>query len=255
MANNIFDETISREVSFAQLEQNLVNRGQSRLLSQFQDSELLKSLLKCVSEECQELYNAQIDMLKKRTLTEATGVNLDVIGKLVGADRVLYDYSVIPWFAPDIAGREVDSAFIWEKGASSTGSVTADEELWRNIIFAKIFKNHIVCASTPEIRYFVKIMLDLKVSLSKLGMQELCLVVPVTTPETTIRFLLSTYRNNAIRFSYLLPMPPDVKLNRKYCWLAIQAEDGSFNSFCTDSYGGRPDYAKWTMKSIINTED
>lgn len=251
MSENIFTQGSNLAVNFDNIKQDLVNRGRSRLLSQFIRSELLVDLLDALSQECQELYDSQINVLEQRTLDKAEGVNLDIIGELVGADKTLYDASLLPWFAPDIEGREVDSAELWVVGAPVTGNLTAPDKVWRKLILAKIFKNHLLYGSHAEIRWFVKMMSNLKISFQNIGVCEVILVIPAGTSESQIRFLVSTIQNTSISYSFLLPIPAEVKLIRDRYLVSVQNDEGISISFAPDMESGIPDYARATIIATI----
>lgn len=251
MSENIFETTSNLQVSFERLKQNLVKRGRSRLLSQFWKSELLIAFLDSVSAECQELYDAEIGIQEGRILANALGVNLDVLGDIVGADKVLYDYSLLPWFSPDVPGRETDSAQVWVTNGPTTSNVVADDYIWRRLILAKIFKNHMTGASSPEIRFFVKMLFDLKISLMLEDTCRVSLAVSSTTSASIVRFLTSLVKNISVDFSYLLPVPPECELDTETFWVMLQDEDGIFRSFAPDQEQGKPDYAFTTLKIAV----
>lgn len=251
MSENIFETTSSLQVSFERLKQNLVRRGSSRLLSQFWKSELLIALLESLSLECQELYDAQIGIQEGRILENAKGVNLDVLGDIVGADKILYNYALFPWFAPDVPGRELDSAEVWVTNAPTSSNVIADDSIWKRIILAKIFKNHMTGASSPEIRFFVKMLFDLKITLIPEGTCRVSLGVSSLTSKSVVRFLTSIIKNISVDSSYLLPVPPECELNTETYWLLLQNENGVFNSFAPDQEQGKPDYGVATLKIAI----
>lgn len=248
MSENIFETTSSLQVSFERLKQNLVKRGQSRLLSQFWKSSLLIALLDSISQECQELYDAEIGIQEGRILENAKGVNLDVLGDIVGADKILYNYSLLPWFASDVPGRELDSADVWVTNAPTSSNVVADDNIWKRIILAKIFKNHMIGASPPEIRFFVKMLFNLKITLIPEEVCRVSLGVSSTTPKSVVRFLVSLIKNTSIDFSYLLPVPPECELNTDIYLILLQNEDGVFRSFAPDQEQGKSDYGMATLK-------
>jgi len=247
MGQNIFSQDSNLEVDFSRLKQNLVNRAQSRFLTQFWQSSLLVDLLGCISNEVQELYDAEIGIQEGRTLDKAEGVSLDVLGDIVGATKTLYNYQILPWLAPDRLGREVDATGVWVTNAPTTGNKEAPDNVWRQIILSKIFKNHMVCASAPEIRAFVKMIGDLKISLIVTGTQSVQLVVPSSASLPLIRFLMSVIKDVTVNSVYQLPLPPEVELAENIVLVAIQDSTGTFCSFAADQGLGKVDLGRSTL--------
>lgn len=251
MATNIFEDTNNLDVDFSSLEQDIVARGRSRFLFQFMTSGLLNELLDCISEECDELYQAELQTQIQRTLSKAQGVNLDVLGDLVGAEKILYDYAVLTWMTPDAVNLQVDQVPVWTTNAPLTGNLEPNDEVWKQMILAKIFKNHMSFASLPEIRFFIKAMTGLKISLIKTGVEEVCLAAPANTDRAALRFLTASVKNVTLDFAYVLPVPPDVKLNREVVLILNQDENGVFRSFAPDQEPGKADYGMATIIANI----
>ena len=65
-----------------------VARAQARLLTQFRDSEKLNALLEALVIEVQLSEDVIFDVILLRYLDVAEGVNLDIIGRIVGRERL-----------------------------------------------------------------------------------------------------------------------------------------------------------------------
>ncbi len=57
------------------------------LIEQYQEKPNLEKLIRAYVDELQHIEDAIWDVLQEQTVTNATGVNLDVIGRIVGEDR------------------------------------------------------------------------------------------------------------------------------------------------------------------------
>jgi hypothetical protein len=66
---------------------NHVQQALARLVTQYQNSPNLQSLLSGIVTPCQDIENALVDMNNLRYLPDATGAQLDVIGVIVGLAR------------------------------------------------------------------------------------------------------------------------------------------------------------------------
>lgn len=112
----------------------------------------------------QLLISAQIDLqsvfkdiLQIRDLDSAEGAQLDVIGRIVGQDRVLINADLYTFFGfqgalkagsfGEVGNDLVGSRFL-DYGSPTGGNITLDDETYRLFIRAKIYKN--TTSSTPE---------------------------------------------------------------------------------------------------------
>jgi len=166
---------------FIKFEQDLLTRGRGRLLFEFKNSPVLDQLLQALSIENQELYDAIIDTMNLRTLDNATGVQLDVLGDIVGQYR--------------------------------TAEITNDT-IFKQYILAKIFKNQTQAASIPEIRYYIQLIVDEDVSfISPYGLLDLWIVVHEDIPIDVLRMLVSVDNNDKyVGVKYFLPLAATTRL-------------------------------------------
>lgn len=67
---------------------NFEDRADLRLASQYQESEKFKGEVKAFLSEVERLKNAFLEMLIYRTIDHGQGIQLDVIGEIVGQPRV-----------------------------------------------------------------------------------------------------------------------------------------------------------------------
>lgn len=221
---------------------------QRDLLIEKVQSPVLAQVMNAIGEEFDEFYQAALQVLIGRTLQQAEGINLDIIGDIVGVSRTLYDFSSLPWLETDSANSfNPDYANAWVTGVRTFGDMTMNDREYRRAILAQIFKNHSSFASLPEIRSFAEILLGYKISFCKTGYRELTLVCPAGTPVGIIRYLTTKLKTKNISSSYVLPLPPTVKIRDDVFFMVAIDSNGRGCSFATDQYAGRPDYAKSTL--------
>jgi hypothetical protein len=141
------------------IEENYLETARSRTTEQFKLEnapvfDRYLQLLIAAQEEIQEVFK---DLLQLRDLDNATGAQLDVIGRIVGQDRVLLNADLYTFFGFQGALKaasfgEYGSTLYGGKflnfGSPVGGNIALDDETYRLFIRAKIYKN--TTHSTPE---------------------------------------------------------------------------------------------------------
>lgn len=139
------------QIDFSSVEYNLDEIAQSRLLSQFYNSKVLKLLLSAITAEVQELSTAISQLIAKRSLYRAEGPQLDAIGRIVGQSRTGYNYGAGFWFSPDEQEVCPDNGNWWVQNQPQAIEQDMDDDTYRQWIWLKILENHNLYSSTPEI--------------------------------------------------------------------------------------------------------
>lgn len=138
--------------------------ARSRTTEQFKYDPVEDSGAKILDKYLQLLLVAQVeiqdvfkDLMQLRDIDNATGKQLDVIGRIVGQDRVLLNADLYTFFGfqgalkagsfGDVVNNLVGSKFL-DYGKPIGGNIELDDETYRLFIRAKIYKN--TTASTPE---------------------------------------------------------------------------------------------------------
>lgn len=131
--------------------------ARDRITQQFKDKEIVDKLLQLLIDDQQELEELFKALLQQRSIDEAVGVQLDIIGEIVGQPRELISVDLYDLFgfegAPK-AGSFGDTTnpslgAIWYNfGDPLGGNVLLDDTTYRLFIKAKILKN--TTRSTPE---------------------------------------------------------------------------------------------------------
>ncbi len=200
-------------VDYSEYDVDLFALAESRRLGDFNQACTMAGILTVETREAQECHNAILEVLSGRSLSEARGEQLNIIGELVGAERVLRNQAEINWFTPDRLGSGSDSeARAWLEGVALAGDLPADDVQYLTIIQAKIFKNHSKHGSIPELIQFVRILYNINVSFRKVGNADLLLIIPVNTPAGIVTTLLSEVNDDLADHQYFLPIPTGTRL-------------------------------------------
>ncbi len=191
---------------------DLQTRAAGRLLRQFRRSPVLLQVLHALVAEIQEFMDACGDVLRLRTPHDARGEQLNAIGRIVGQDRVLVDYSEIAWFAPDLDNRGADQSPVWCVGAPLLDTAIANDELYRTLIQAKVYRNFVRYGSISEIQEAAREAFGVPVSFQRTGPVDVALLVPRSVPLHVLGFL--TEKTTTVRADdeYISPYPATVRI-------------------------------------------
>ena len=125
--------------------------GRSRIATQYTESQRFLAYVRALLDSSAELEAVLQKVAVQSDIDIAEGVNLDVIGEIVGVSRILPDSIAVRFFGfegqpgCDVFGEEgalgIGSRFRDELEPETATSVLADPE-YRLLIRAKIVKNH-----------------------------------------------------------------------------------------------------------------
>ncbi len=174
----------------------------------FRRSEILRQIQSIQMDEAQELNDALIDSLDARTLDNAAGANLDVIGRIVGLfPRPLIDAGGILYFAPDLPLNAPDLADVFVENAPVAGLVPIGDEDYRIAIRAKIIKNHTKYGSAPELLYYARFAYGFNISIRNIGNSELRVTFPSIVPTEIVQKALSEINDETADHQFEMPIP------------------------------------------------
>lgn len=148
-------------IDYSYLRKDLFAEAHQRLLWQFRNSNNICEYLTAIFTETQLIFDTVIDVLDQRQLAKASGEQLDVLGRIVGQDRVVVgaseslfgfsDDATALGYAELIDGQLVGGGRYLELGEPESGTRTLTDYEYRQFIIAKIFRNHMVAASACEL--------------------------------------------------------------------------------------------------------
>lgn len=124
---------------------------------QFEGKVVFDKFLQLVLTQREEIQDVFVDLLQGRSIDEAQGAQLDMIGRIVGQPRTLINLDLYNYFAflgypsGETYGdlNDPSAGGVWyTQGTPIGGNYTLDDETYRLFIKSKILKNR--TASTPE---------------------------------------------------------------------------------------------------------
>ncbi len=142
--------------------------AESRLATQFRESANLIAYIKALLVESNTLEQVFQDLLDKRWIDTAEGINLDIVGSIVGQSRILVDATILSYFgfATAIGAQSFGTVLdpgIGGRFRSVEESVTGNRELtdeeYRVFIKARVIKNSII-PTIQETTSFFKFLFD-----------------------------------------------------------------------------------------------
>lgn len=156
-------------IDYSYLDKDLFDEAHARLLWQFRNSPNICEYLTALFTEVQLLFDTAIDVLDKRQLAKAAGEQLNVIGRIVGQDRVVIgagealfgfaDDATAYGFSELIGGVPTGGGRFLELGEPETGTRQLTDYEYRQFIVAKILRNHMQVASACELQRIANIVL------------------------------------------------------------------------------------------------
>lgn len=138
-------------------EAEYLQEARDRVTEQFKDKTVFDKYLQLLIDQQASIQQVFKDLIQKRSIDEATGATLDVIGEIVGQPRELISADLFNFFGfqgalkadafGDFGLPQIGSKFL-DYGSPTGGNVLLDDNTYRLFIKAKILKNR--TASTPE---------------------------------------------------------------------------------------------------------
>lgn len=140
--------------------------AESRLATQYRESVNLIGYIKALLSEADTLEQVFRDIISKRYLENATGVQLDILGSLVGQSRILVDATLLSYFGfdPDPSAQsfgDLNNVEIGGRfrgvGEPTTGNRSLTDTEYRLYIKARVIKNSIT-PTVQSVTDFIKFL-------------------------------------------------------------------------------------------------
>lgn len=138
-------------------EKEFISEARETVTQQFKDKVVFDKHLQLILRGMGEVQTVIKDLLQKRSINEAVGEQLDVIGRIVGQPRELISLDLYKFFAfqgypngatfGDLDDPSIGGEF-YSLGQPTGGNYLLDDSTYRLFIKSKIIKNN--TASTPE---------------------------------------------------------------------------------------------------------
>lgn len=165
-----------------------IEEARGRLTYQFEEKDIIDRYLQLLIKEQESLQTAFKDLLQLRYVDTAFGATLDIIGNIVGQDRI-----PLPGYLFD-----------------TEGFVIPDDETYRLLIKAKIIKNNTDC--TPEsVIYGVEFILGVEGATIQEGKDASYIVYVPRYLSSLEKYLISGIVTDYYTYT-LLPKPVGVRV-------------------------------------------
>jgi len=194
--------------------------ARSQITEQFKNKLVIDKYLQLLIYQQSGISQVFQDLLQKRSIDEATGAQLDIIGEIVGQPRELINADLFGWFGfqgalkagsfGDMSDPSIGERF-WDLNVAQGGNITLDDETYRLFIKAKIVKN--TTAATPEeFIAFVNYVFGTDQTYITEGTAEFTVYFgrPLSTLETVLLTYVSYSQGYPSRF---IPKPIGVRIN------------------------------------------
>lgn len=228
-------------IDFSELDKNQQDEACDNHLAFFRNSPVMLEFRQALVKQSQELYDANISTLSLRTIEDSASYQLDVIGEIVGQPREPFG-AESQWLTLDDNGTVTDESLIWLEG-EPLGNLQADDNQYKVLIRAKIFKNHVKYGSIPEIIEFVRLVFGELISIKKLGKSDINLVLHQNFPTSQIDNLINYIDDEQSDKKYLLPLPTGTRI--------LGVEFVPDLPFMPDSDIAGPDLGRLSVASIV----
>lgn len=195
------------KLDFSSVRKDLVAAGLDRMLAQYKNSPLFNKLVAVWLKQCQQLYDAIVDLQEYRTIYRAQGSNLEALGRIVGAKRVDFNYNDDYYFTPDKAGVTPDNGYSWCVNAPMAGWSTQNDDLFRNSIWRKALSNFVKFGSVPEIQEIVSAYMNEPVGFETSNPFTGTLVVSADIGLTNLEILTYTQNTEQVEHQFRIPYP------------------------------------------------
>jgi len=231
MAVNPFEET------------QYLDEARSRYTIQFEEQPVFDKYVQLLLSEFQEIQQQYKALMQERSLDAAVGAQLDLLGAIVGQDRLLVNVDIFEFFGFDAVPNSLGFGTL-----DDSSVVELNDDLYRLLIKAKIAKN--VTRATPEdIMRFANFVFNTEGStIQDEGGAAFRLMVGRQL--SAIERSLLTYVDKTSEYnSYLLPKPVGVRVsfgnfdyNNFFAFSEVPNAKG-FGSFEEQYYDGTYTYS------------
>lgn len=141
------------------------------LLWQFQDKKVIEAIIYAIHGELAELDKVHEDLRERRWIDTGEGVQLDNIGVLIDRSRNISNVIALPFFGFKFQNNSqtFGKARFRNSGESYLADTTLNDEEYRKILWAKVFKNSSLSTAEDTIQILKKVIDVDKVILRETG--------------------------------------------------------------------------------------
>lgn len=197
-----------------------LEEARERVTFQFKDKPMFDRFVQLMLANNINIQLGLKDLMQKRSIDTAKGVQLDIIGDIVGQPRTLLSTALLKYFAfqgyPDAQSmgttndRTVGGVF-FNFGDALAGNTLLNDEQYRLFIKAKIIKNS-TTATSEEMIKFVRFVFGANLVVISQGSAEFTLLLGKNL--NSFERLLLSYSSDILGFDApFIPKPVGVRVN------------------------------------------
>lgn len=141
------------------------------LLWQFQEKSIIEGILYAIHGEFDELDTAQNDLKERRWIDTGDGIQLDNIGMLIDRQRVVSNAIQLPFFGFKYQNNALTfgKARFRNSGENYLSDTMLNDEEYRKVLWAKVFKNSSLSTAEDTIIIIKKIVNINRIILREVG--------------------------------------------------------------------------------------
>jgi len=181
----------------------------TRSLSQHSDKQGLYQFIQAFLRDTELLWRVMIDMQDMRQINKLEGVNLDIIGDLLGYPRTGLAYDLDQWFWADREDPwQTDTAPVWVKDAilGNQYSLMTDDQ-YRQKLIAHIRYIHSQ-GSVNEVLEVIKTMFNYDVKFERYSPYEVELIIDdATVPPGVAYMIMRFFNTSSFEHTSYIPYP------------------------------------------------
>lgn len=192
-----------------------------RLLTQFdQSADGIQRFIQAITNQTKVLNTTELSVFTGRTVDEAVGVQLDIIGRIVGQLRPLQAGAEIQYFQWDSTPPQAwDAEAPWFVTNAPTNVLSGvNDDIYRKFILGKVFRNHVFYCSAPEIMRFIELTFSIQSSIITVDVGTEPFAIDIEYDENLnplfVPFLTTTAfkTDSQVQLEYFLPIAAGVRL-------------------------------------------
>lgn len=168
-------------------ERDAQHRASTRILEQFQRSVVMLSVLYALVTEIQALFSTIKDTKEAYTIYDGYGETLNVIGRIIGLDRVNTQPREFDLLTED--GNQIITEDGLSLGVVSLVDVELTDDEMKQWITFKVQKNHNKFSSIPELVAAYRTAVDSSVEFRTVGPMQADIIVDSDTDEALLPIL------------------------------------------------------------------
>ena len=206
---------------------NMAEVACQRLLNQFSNSTKgIQPFLSALIEQTQSLNDAELTVFTGRTVRQAFGVQLDILGSILGMRRpyITTNNANELWFTWDGQPLQYWDRGVWfQTGGTNITEQPIQDSYYRRLLLGKIVKNNVTGATLGELIWFNFVVFGVYTSAidaidttNPANPMHIPATIDIVVPDTMRQFerdlITSSLRTPYVYHEYFVPIPSTVSI-------------------------------------------